>query len=83
MPSTLTGVVEKIVPGGRHGPYAVASSESVKGSVTFSLDKPVWKEDRFPERGTFVILSDLVKKPSGWRAMKVRFFRPHDERKPA
>lgn len=71
-------VVEKIILGGKHGPYAVASSKEI-GSVTFSLDRSVWQEEDRPEPGTWVMLSQLRKKRAGWRAQHGRFVVPSDE----
>ena len=71
-------MVEKTVPKGEHGPYAVASSEEL-GTVTFSLDRSVWQEEDWPEGGNIVILSKLRKKRAGWRAHFGRFLQPSDE----
>jgi hypothetical protein len=71
-------IVEKIIPDGAHGPYAVAFSEEL-GSVTFSLDPGIWLEQEWPERGTYVILSCIRKKRAGWRAHSGRFLTPSDE----
>lgn len=71
-------IVEKIITDGPHGHYVVASSEEL-GSITFSLNKPVWREDDLPECGTFVALSSLRKKRRGWRAQQGRFWEPSDE----
>ncbi|MBI2086589.1 MAG: hypothetical protein HYT69_00195 [Candidatus Zambryskibacteria bacterium] len=72
-------VVQKVVPNGQHGPYAIAQDEDQKlGSVTFSLTPDVWPEKRFPEPGSEVVLEDFQKKRAGWRAMSARFFRPED-----
>lgn len=71
-------IVVRVVKNGPHGPYAVGRSEDI-GSVTFSLDKPVWKEKRWPETGTVVILSQIIQKRAGWRAQLGRFARPSDE----
>jgi len=79
--TVLTAVVEKIVHNGKHGPYAVSSSEEV-GLVTFSLRPEVWQENNLPERGSIVVLSEIRKKRAGWRANSGRFFRPSDQ-KPA
>lgn len=76
----IRGIVQKIV-NGQHGLYAVATAEEVKGSITFSLEKPIWSEKGWPEKGTFVVLSELCKKRAGWRAMRARFLRPSDERR--
>ena len=73
---TAVGIVQRTVDG-KHGPYAVASSESL-GNVTFSLDPTVWLEKDPPERGEEVVLSDLRKKRAGWRAHSARFLRPSD-----
>lgn len=74
------GVVEKTIPNGKHGPYAVATVISL-GTVTFSLDSNVWKEGRIPDSGTIVVLWDLTKKVAGWRANHARFLRPSDNDK--
>lgn len=71
-------VVEKIINDGKHGPYAVARCDDL-GAVTFSLGKDVWDEERNPERGIFVVVSDVIKKRAGWRAMSARFVRPTDQ----
>jgi len=73
--SSFEAIVQDVVPG-KHGPYAVTTSTSIKGSITFSLHKEVWKEDGIPENGNHVILTDVRKKPSGWRAYKACFLRP-------
>ncbi len=75
---TYTAVVQKVVKNGHHGPYAVATVADFE-SVTFSLLSPIWMEEGEPEPGTYVILSDIQKKRSGWRAMRARFFRPSDD----
>jgi hypothetical protein len=82
--ATVQAIVQKIILNGQHGPYAIAESETL-GSITFSLEKTVWSEDQFPERGMVVILSTLRKKRAGWRAMIGRFLTPADEQpqKPA
>lgn len=71
-------IVEKIIQGGKHGPYAVARSEEL-GVVTFALDRNVWQEGDWPEAGTYVMLSELRKKRAGWRAQHGRFVGPSDE----
>ncbi len=81
--NSYVAVVEKVVPNGHHGPYAVASVEGLNGSITFSLEKPQWLEKSFPCPGTFVVLSDLQKKRAGWRAMHGRFMKPSDEKQSA
>lgn len=71
-------IVEKIIQGGKHGPYAVARSEEL-GSITFALDGNVWQESDWPDAGTYVMLWDMRKKRSGWRAKHGRFVEPSDE----
>jgi len=80
MDENYQAVVQKVIKNGNHGPYAVALCEV--GTVTFSLEKDVWQEDKFPEPGTFVLLADFQKKRAGWRAKSGRFVRPSDERNP-
>ena len=80
MSDQIRAVVQRIVRG-KHGDYAVATSEAIRdGSVTFSLQRSVWGERRGSERGVIVVLSDLEKKRGGWRAHKARFLKPADER---
>jgi hypothetical protein len=74
-------IVEKIVRRGPHGPYAIASSENL-GSITFSLDPSVWREETWPDPGTYVILLQLRRKRAGWRAEQGRFLTPSDEQPP-
>ena len=66
---------------GKHGPFAIAVSREVKGSITFSLNDTVWQETSLPEHGTVVLLSGLQKKQAGWRATAGRFLKPSDESK--
>ena len=74
----VRAVVQKIVKG-KHGFYAVATTEKVDGSITFSFGRQCWKEKERPEKGIHVALNDLRMKRSGWRAHKARFWRPSDE----
>lgn len=83
MSNEQQAVVQK-VSNGHRGKYAIttlvnAGGQSIKGSITFLLEKPVWNEEYIPERGVFVMLSDLCKKQSGWRAMKARPWSTSDE----
>lgn len=73
-------IVEKVIAKGHHGPYAVANSDQLAGSITFSLNKPVWQEEDWPEPGTYVALSALREKRAGWRAQQGRFWEPSDEK---
>ncbi len=70
-------VVEKVIANGSHGPYVVTRNE-VLGSITFSLDPKVWREEVRPEPGTYVLLSQITKKRAGWRAGSGRFVTPSD-----
>ena len=70
-------VVQKVVLLGKHGPYVVTKCEKL-GSVTFALEWEVWQEKDLPSQGTFVVLTDLRKKPAGWRAGSARYYRPSD-----
>ena len=72
--------VDKVVPDGKHGPYAVAYCEQLGQLISFSLERASWEEKRWPSGGSIVVLTDLEKKRLGWRANKGRFFRPSDER---
>ena len=69
----IMAIVQDIIRDGRHGPYAVATSEGIEGSITFSLKPTVWQEKVVPEPGTLVYLSELQKKKAGWRALHGRF----------
>ena len=76
---SIQAIVQKVIHEGRHGPYAVALSEDERRiNFTFSLLSPIWNEETFPESGTFVILTVLSKKRSGWRANGARFLKPAD-----
>lgn len=79
----VEAVVQKIVPDGKHGPYFVATSPKIKdGSVTCSLDSSVWKEKKWPEEGSIVVISDVIMKREGWRANFARFKRLADRQDP-
>jgi len=69
-------IVQAVVREGKHGPYAVAISSQITGSVTFSLSPDVWQESSEPQEGLEVILGDVRKKRAGWRAFFARFVRP-------
>ena len=77
---SISAIVGSVIPGGPHGPFAFASSESVEGSITFSLKGTIWTEDEFPIPGDQVILESLRKRRAGWRAGKARFFSPPDQK---
>ena len=78
----VEAVVQKIVPDGKHGPYFVATSDRIRsGSVTCSLSPSVWKEDKWPEEGSVVIIGDITMKREGWRAGSGRFKRLADGQK--
>jgi hypothetical protein len=63
----IEAVVEKIIPDGKHGAYAVARHPDI-GSVTFSLSAPTWTETDDPEPGEVISLSNLRQMQRGWRA---------------
>ena len=44
----LIAVVQDVISDGTHGPYVIATSEYVIGSITFSLKSDVWGENRKP-----------------------------------
>ncbi len=71
--------VQKVIPKGKHGPFAIATSESLKGSITFSLEPTVWLEKDWPEEGAIVLLTKLRKKRAGWRAKQGRHWVLSDE----
>lgn len=77
----IRAVVQKIIENGDHGPFAVALSEDLEGSVTFSLDKSVWQESDWPNEGMIVFLGEIRKKRAGWRANYGRFWKPSDEQR--
>ena len=77
--------VVQAVAEGKHGPYAIAEAEGLgmtpspfEGSLTFSISEGVWSENVWPSAGEVVVLSQLRKKRSGWRALKARFLQPSD-----
>lgn len=74
----VRAVVQRIYLDGKHGPYAVATTEELV-SITFSLDDSVWEGEDAPELGEVVLLSKLRKKRAGWKAMHGRRFRLSDE----
>ncbi len=82
MTESYRAIVEKVISRGPHGPYAIARSDALEGSVTFSLDSKVWQEKSWPDAGTCVILTEIRKKRAGWRAESARFVKPSDEAKP-
>ncbi len=71
--------VVQAVHTGHRGRFAAATATGVYGSVTFSLEHPVWTEGVDPEPGEIVILDDLRRKQSGWRAHSARYMRLEDE----
>lgn len=74
---TVEAVVEKIIPEGKHGAYAVARSQAL-GPITFSLASNAWREESWPELGTIVVLTQVTKRFAGWRALNGRLFVPSD-----
>ena len=76
---TIKAVVQKVIREGKHGPFAVATSNQLEGSVTLSLEPTVWMEKEWPEEGMIVFLGELRQKRAGWRAKHGRFWKPSDE----
>lgn len=54
----VKAVVQKVFEKGPHGPYAVATAETLSGSVTFSLEPTVWQEGDWPEAGSVTAFQD-------------------------
>lgn len=75
----VVAVIQKVVPDGKHGAFAVATASAFEGSITFSLEPTVWQEQGYPEAGEMVYLTNLRKKRAGWRAKKGRYYNPSDE----
>lgn len=75
----IKAIVQSIVEKARHGPYATAKARDVKGSITFSLQSPVWAGKQWPEPGTSVFLDQLEQRRAGWRAKFGRLWKPSDE----
>jgi len=78
----LKGMVDRVISAkSKHGPHVIAKvprSKEIKGTITFSLNKSVWKEKRWPEPGTWVFLADIEERRAGWRALFARFWKPTD-----
>lgn len=82
-------IVERVFAEGPNGPYAIAVAvdrPDISGVVTFSLDRSVWEEERWPEEGSKVFLA-AVRNPRegrkedgklGWCAREARFWRTSD-----
>lgn len=80
MNEPIKAIVQRVVPKGPHGPFAVATSESFQGgSITFSLEPTVWQDRDWPKEGSVVCLWNLREKRLGWRAKKGRSWRLSDE----
>ncbi|MCX6779429.1 MAG: hypothetical protein NTU97_04340 [Candidatus Magasanikbacteria bacterium] len=76
---SVRAIVQTVIQDGRHGPFVVATTDQLQGSVTFSLESTVWKEEDWPEKGMVVYLEKLRQKRAGWRAKMGRFWKPSDE----
>lgn len=70
------GIVEKVYPNGKHGPYAV-TREPTLGSVTISLDPT--QEEEWPDPGTLVQLFKIRSKRAGYRAGEWQIVGPPDD----
>lgn len=75
----IKAVVQKVIGEGKHGAFVVATSETINGSITFSLEPTVWQDDEWPEEGAVVYLTKLRKKRAGWRAKQGRHWLLSDE----
>lgn len=75
----VRAVVQKIVRERRRTPYAVAIREDDGSSLTFTLQKRVWREKDDPSPSDVVLLSNFRRTEGGWRAMCGRFLQPSDE----
>jgi len=72
-------VVVQDVRDGEHGLYAIVNAPAklrIEGSITFSISKSVWNQDRSPEKGEKVIIGDITEKPAGYRANRARPKKP-------
>ena len=70
--------VKTIVEKARHGPYATAKAKGIRGSITFSLAPKVWKGEKPPSPGSWVILANIERMARGGRA----HFRPPSKTSP-
>jgi hypothetical protein len=72
----LMGIVDRIVPDGPHGPYAVTKTDDprIGGFITFGMgnEENAWTEKIWPSEGDAIHLSNLKKRRGGWRAEKAR-----------
>lgn len=75
----IKAIIQNVIRDGKHGPFAVATSSQLEGSVTFSLEPTVWLESEWPEAGEVVHLAKLRLKRAGWRAKRGRFWKLSDE----
>lgn len=62
--------VSAVVDGRDGRRFAVTVVAGVEGSVTFSLNPTVWVESSEPVAGEVVVLSEVIKTKSGWRARR-------------
>lgn len=79
-PSILKAVVHQIYSG-PHGDYVFALSQD-SGPITkltFSLESHTWKEQKRPNNGEVVCLTNLIEKRAGWQAREARFWSTDDE----
>lgn len=64
----IKAVVQKVIRDGKHGPFVVATSDQLEGSVTLSFKPTVWEEKEWPEEGMIILLGKLIQKRAEWRA---------------
>jgi len=67
-------------PNGRNGPYALAESSALEGTIWFSLEDGSWIELTPPNVGDRVVLEDVYGSRKGWRTNSARLYRPEDAR---
>ncbi len=60
------------------GAYALAWSNELIATVSFSVIEDVWRESIDPEIGMVVVLSGVHERDKGWRATSARMVTPAD-----
>lgn len=81
-------VVSSVVRKAKSGPHAVAkdSSGQFPGDIKIGLEEivrgeRVWQEKVYPQPGSVVVVSRLVRITKGWHANKARFRKASNQRK--
>ena len=86
MKTETIATVGSVNQAGPKGPYATAVGEDIEGTITFSLEPPVWQETFYPPEGAGVFLSGIYmhragSENKGWRATSARLVKPSDMRR--